>query len=42
MNNNECEILNYDEPKSSKSEYISVIILFLVSITLLIYMIVNM
>lgn len=42
MNNSECEILNYDEQKSSKAGYISVIILFIVSIILLIYMFMSM
>ncbi len=41
MNNEECEILEYYDNKNSVINYISVIILFITSVLLLIYMIYN-
>ena len=38
MDSKECEILQVEEPVTSKSEYICVLILLLISIFLLIYM----
>lgn len=38
MDNNECEILQTEEPKSSFIEYACVVTLFILSVFLLIYM----
>ena len=38
MDNDECEILQYEINRTSLIEYISVLMLFILSIVLLIYM----